>query len=90
MLLWQRVAQVLPLLLLLELMELPSASAWLKFNSYTALSKKRTDLRKKCPNVSAPIPQSTVWLSQRKSADNWTVERKLLQIEQISVHIINS
>ncbi|XP_017869656.1 PREDICTED: insecticyanin-A [Drosophila arizonae] len=56
MLLWHRVAQVLPLLLLqllLDLTELPSAAAWLKFNSYTALSKKRTDLRKKCPNVRA-------------------------------------
>lgn len=86
MLLWHRVAQVLPLLLLqlfLDLTELPSAAAWLKFNSYTALSKKRTDLRKKCPNVSLPHPQ-------------FTVKQKQLQIDQRCVgiekkkHIINS
>ncbi|EDV91823.1 GH24390 [Drosophila grimshawi] len=46
-------AQLLFLFTFLLLLDWPSALALTKFNSYAAQCRKRTDLRKKCPNVRA-------------------------------------
>lgn len=49
---WQWAALLLSLLLLGE-----QACAWMNYNSYTATGRKRTDLRRRCPNVSTVVQE---------------------------------